>query len=110
MRQRVALARTLFEDRPVVLMDEPFASVDAITRVRLQGLAGRLLRHKTVLLVTHDPLDALRLGHRVLVMTGRPARLGEPIVPKGDPPRPLHDPQLLELQAELLDRLAGDAE
>jgi putative hydroxymethylpyrimidine transport system ATP-binding protein len=55
MRQRVALARTLMEDRPVVLMDEPFSAVDAPTRHRLQDLSARLLAGRTVLLVTHDP-------------------------------------------------------
>src|SRR5687768_1704860 len=74
-RQRAALARTLMEDRPVVLMDEPFSALDAITRARLQALAARLLAGRTVLLVTHDPLEALRLGHRIQVMTGQPARI-----------------------------------
>ena len=74
MRQSAALARTLLEDRPMVLMDEPFSALDAITRVRLQTLAAELLVGRTVLLVTHDPLEALRLGHDVHVMSGRPAR------------------------------------
>ena len=65
MRQRVALARTLMEDRPIVLMDEPFSALDAITRHRLQDLAAELLVGRTVLLVTHSPLEALRLGHRI---------------------------------------------
>ena len=67
-RQRVALARTLFEDRAVVLMDEPFSRLDAITRHELQALAHRLLARRTVLLVTHDPLEALRLADRVSVL------------------------------------------
>ena len=74
-RQRAALARTLMEDRPVVLMDEPFSALDAITRARLQALAADLLAGRTVLLVTHDPLEALRLGHRIQVMAGQPARV-----------------------------------
>ena len=73
MRQRVALARTLMEDRPVVLMDEPFSSLDALTRYRLQALATGLLHERTVLLVTHDPSEALRLGHVIHVMRGSPA-------------------------------------
>jgi putative hydroxymethylpyrimidine transport system ATP-binding protein len=105
-RQRVALARTLMEDRPVVLMDEPFSALDAITRARLQSLAAALLADRTVLLVTHDPLEALRLGHRVHVMAGQPARIEAPIQPAGDPPRNLHDPDLLRLQGDLLARLA----
>lgn len=106
MRQRVALARTLMEQRPIVLMDEPFSALDAITRYEIQELAARLLAGRTVLLVTHDPLEALRLGHRVQVMAGRPARLDDPLEPPGPPPRDPADPALLALQAELLKRLA----
>ncbi len=105
-RQRVALARTLMEDRPVVLMDEPFSALDAITRYELQALAAELLAGRTVLLVTHDPLEALRIGHRVQVMAGAPARLDAALVPAGAPPRDLTDPALLVLQAELLERLS----
>jgi len=106
MRQRVALARTLMEDRPTVFMDEPFSALDAINRVRLQDLAARLLRGRTVLLVTHDPLEALRLGHRIHVMSGRPARLNEAMIPDGAPPRRVDDAKILEAQGEILRRLA----
>jgi putative hydroxymethylpyrimidine transport system ATP-binding protein len=109
-RQRAALARTLMEDRPVVLMDEPFSALDAITRTRLQALAARLLAGRTVLLVTHDPLEALRLGDRIHVMAGQPARLEPPICPAGTPPRDLHDPALLARQGELLAGLADAQE
>ena len=54
MRQRAALARTLMEDRPLVLMDEPFSALDAITRAAMQELASEVLSHRSVLLVTHD--------------------------------------------------------
>jgi len=109
MRQRVALARTLMEDRPVVLMDEPFSAVDAPTRHRLQELAARLLAGRTVLLVTHDPLEALRLADRILVLSGTPAAPVELPVPAGRAPRPARDPELLAAQAELLERLAASA-
>jgi putative hydroxymethylpyrimidine transport system ATP-binding protein len=102
MRQRAALARTLFEDRPIVLADEPFSAVDAITRLMLQDMASRLLAGRTVLMITHDPMEALRLGHRVLVMAGRPARIATLIEPPGPPPRSIADPRLLPLQTELL--------
>ena len=105
-RQRAALARTLMEDRPVVLMDEPFSALDAITRARLQVLAAGLLAGRTVLLVTHDPLEALRLGHRIQVMTGHPARIADTALPPGAPPRDLHDPALLSRQGDLLAQLA----
>jgi putative hydroxymethylpyrimidine transport system ATP-binding protein len=107
MRQRVSLARTLFEDRPFVLMDEPFSSLDAITRLQLQAEAARLLQGRTAVLVTHDPLEALRIGHRILVMAGRPAALSAPIDPPGDPPRDPADPRVLALQGELLRRLVA---
>jgi len=109
-RQRAALARTLMEERPVVLMDEPFSALDAITRTRLQALAAQLLEGRTVLLVTHDPLEALRLGHRIQIMAGQPARIEPPIRPAGAPPRDLHDPALLVRQGELLARLADAQE
>jgi putative hydroxymethylpyrimidine transport system ATP-binding protein len=107
MRQRVALARTLMEDRPIVLMDEPFSALDAITRYRLQELAAELLAERTALLVTHDPLEALRLGHAVYVISGEPARLGPVTVPLGAPPRDPTAARLLRLQAELIRELAG---
>jgi putative hydroxymethylpyrimidine transport system ATP-binding protein len=109
MRQRAALARTLIEGRPIVLMDEPFSALDAITRLQLQDLAAGLLVGSTVLLVTHDPLEALRLGHEILVMTGRPARLGEPLKPAGPTPRPADDPGLIAEQASLIGRLRAAA-
>ncbi|MGE0256537.1 MAG: ABC transporter ATP-binding protein [Alphaproteobacteria bacterium] len=109
-RQRVALARTLMEDRPVVLMDEPFSALDAITRARLQEMARRLLAGRTVLLVTHDPMEALRLGDRVVVLAGRPATLSPALDVPGTPPRPLTDPALLALYQTLLQRLAATPE
>lgn len=105
MRQRVAVLRTLMEDRPVILMDEPFSALDSLTRLNLQDLAAQLLSRTTVLLVTHDPLEALRLGHRIHVMTGRPARISEGLVPPGLPPRDPGGQDIASLQAELLRRL-----
>jgi ABC-type nitrate/sulfonate/bicarbonate transport system ATPase subunit len=81
MRQRVAFVRTLMAGRPVLLLDEPFASLDAITRAEMQSwLAGVLGpdRH-TVLLVTHDVEEALYLSDRVLVLSSRPARVADRI-------------------------------
>ena len=107
MRQRVALARTLMEDRPIVLMDEPFSALDAITRARLQALAASLLAGRTVLLITHDPLEALRLGDRIYVMAGRPASLERAPAPDGPPPRRLGERSLLAQHAALLERLTA---
>ena len=81
MRQRVAFLRTLMAGRPVLLLDEPFASLDAITRAEMQSwLAGVLGpdRH-TVLLVTHDVEEALYLSDRVLVLSSRPATVTDRI-------------------------------
>ena len=109
MRQRVALARTLFEDRPVVLMDEPFSALDAVTRHRLQGLAVELLHGRTVLMVTHDPLEALRLADRIDVLAGSPPRLRPVIPPAGRAPRPLDDPALVKQVEALLSVLGAPA-
>jgi putative hydroxymethylpyrimidine transport system ATP-binding protein len=111
MRQRAALARTLMEDRPFVLMDEPFSAVDAPTRHRLQGLAAGLLAGRTVLLVTHDPLEALRMAHRVLVLRPGPeGAIAEDLpLPASAPLRAATDPDVLAAQARLLDRLAEAA-
>jgi putative hydroxymethylpyrimidine transport system ATP-binding protein len=105
MRQRAALARTLLEDRPIVLMDEPFSALDAITRLQLQELAAELLVGRTVLLVTHDPLEALRLGHVVYVMAGLPAQLQLALSLPGSLPRDPTAPNLLTHHAELLHQL-----
>jgi putative hydroxymethylpyrimidine transport system ATP-binding protein len=109
MRQRVALARTLYEDRPVVLMDEPFSALDAVTRAHMQTLAAGLLRGRTVLLITHDPLEACRLAQRVLVMSGFPASLSDPLVLDGATPRAVDDPAVLSTQGALLRVLLGGA-
>lgn len=74
-RQRVALARTLFENQPLILMDEPFSRLDAITRHELQTMAAEKFQDRTVLLVTHDPLEALRLAHRIIVMKSQPPHI-----------------------------------
>jgi putative hydroxymethylpyrimidine transport system ATP-binding protein len=107
MRQRTALLRTLMENRAVILMDEPFSALDALTRQKLQDLAAELVRDATVLLVTHDPLEALRLGHRIHVMTGRPVKMSEALIPPGAPPRPAGDSAVAALHQTLLDRLMG---
>ncbi|HVG88353.1 MAG TPA: ABC transporter ATP-binding protein [Gaiellales bacterium] len=77
MRQRVAFLRTLLAGKPVLLLDEPFASLDAITREDLQDWLAEALaaEPRTVLLVTHDVDEALKLADRVVVLSGRPARV-----------------------------------
>jgi putative hydroxymethylpyrimidine transport system ATP-binding protein len=102
MRQRGALLRTLMEERQVLLMDEPFSALDALTRLRLQNLAARLTAGATVVLVTHDPLEALRLGDRIVVLAGTPAQVAEIIEPGGKPPREASDPATAVQYGQLL--------
>ena len=106
MRQRAAIARTLYEDRPIVLMDEPFSALDTFTRVRVQNLAAELLQGRTALLITHDPLEACRMGHHLVVLSGNPARLGPPISIMGKTPRALDDEEVLRTQGRLMRMLA----
>ncbi len=102
-RQRVALARVLMEDRPIVLLDEPFSALDALTRSQMQDLAAGVLRGKTVLMVTHDPNEAVRLGHRIIILTQQSLEAIEP--PTGDIPRGIEAEDVLRIQAGLLQKL-----
>lgn len=74
MRQRVALARALAQDRPLLLMDEPFAALDAITRDLLHNELERIWKEtgRTIIFVTHNVREAVRLGQRVLLLSSRP--------------------------------------
>ena len=110
MRQRVALARTLLTDNPVVLMDEPFANVDAITRYQLQALACNLLANHTVLLITHDPLEALRMADTIYVLRGKPATLTEIKTPTVAPLRDYNHPEVQTVYTQLLRELSGETE
>ncbi|KPU83264.1 hydrogenase expression protein [Psychromonas sp. PRT-SC03] len=109
MRQRVALARTLMQDKSIVLMDEPFSSLDAVTRYRLQNLAIRLLKDKTVLLITHDPQEAIRLADKLYIMQGRPALVTSLEVPNSRTPRAF-DTQCAALQQQIMTCLENDHE
>ncbi|WP_153447093.1 ABC transporter ATP-binding protein [Vibrio algicola] len=109
MRQRVAIARTLMQDKPVVLMDEPFAALDAVTRYELQKLACQLLKDKTVLFITHDPQEALRIADRILIMKGTPAKLHEvEFHSTSFPPRET-SAELVLAHNQLLQRLSIDS-
>lgn len=108
MRQRGALLRTLMEDRPVLLMDEPFSALDSLTRLRLQNLSSRMTAGSTVLLVTHDAHEALRMANRIIVMDGSPVRIRADISLQGEPPRPPEDPEVLRHYGPLLAELLGE--
>jgi NitT/TauT family transport system ATP-binding protein len=110
MAQRVALARALGRRPALILLDEPFSALDAITREAMQTLLTELVhRHASAaLLVTHDLDEALRVSDRVLLMGGRPAGLvGEwrLLERLGPAPRERHLHSLLDLHAEILDAL-----
>lgn len=108
MRQRTALLRTLMEERPVILMDEPFSALDALTRLKLQNMAARLVKGSTVLLVTHDPWEALRLGHRIFIMKEHPVRLSRVFMPPGAPPRDPDRKVVASMYAQLLAQLVEE--
>ena len=107
MRQRVALVRTLLENKDIVLMDEPFSAVDAITRFELQNLAAELLKNKTVLLVTHDPLEALRLADDIYILSGHPATPTCIAKLKSPSPRELNHPNIIHYQEILFKELTS---
>ena len=107
MRQRVALARALAQDADVLLMDEPFGALDAMTRDVLHDELDRICadRRLTVLFVTHNVREAVRLGDRVVVLSSRPGRIiaefGVPIAR----PRRIDSAPVAELAARVTDRL-----
>jgi ABC-type nitrate/sulfonate/bicarbonate transport system ATPase subunit len=116
MRQRVAFVRTLLPGRPVLLLDEPFAALDAITRAEMQQwLADALAAEpRTVVLVTHDVEEALFLGDRVAVLSPRPGRvvaeLDVPLPRPRDRRAAILDPDLARLRARALTALEGAEE
>jgi NitT/TauT family transport system ATP-binding protein len=103
MRQRVALARALAQDRPVLLMDEPFAALDAITRDLLHEVLENVWREtgRTIVFVTHNVREAARLGQRVILLSSRPGRIsGEWRVSKTHGRR-IESPEVSALAAEI---------
>lgn len=107
MRQRVALARALAQQASVLLMDEPFAALDAITRDVLHEELESIWRDTglTVLFVTHNVREAIRLGQRVLLMSSRPGQIvGEWAVTLAEPRR-LDDPDVARLASTITDQL-----
>jgi ABC-type nitrate/sulfonate/bicarbonate transport system ATPase subunit len=104
MRQRVAFLRTLLAGRPVLCLDEPFASLDALTRAQAQGwLAEALAREpRTVLLVTHDVEEAVVLADRIVLLSPRPGRVVATLEVALPRPRARTDLAVLELRERAL--------
>jgi NitT/TauT family transport system ATP-binding protein len=107
MRQRVAMARALAQDADVLLMDEPFGALDAMTRDLLHDELDRLCAERalTVLFVTHNVREAARLGDRVIVLSSRPGRVIEEVKVDIEHPRRIDSPEIAEIGAHLTDRL-----
>src|SRR3954447_11648056 len=110
MRQRVALARTFLSGRPLLLLDEPFASLDQITRGSLQEWLAEALADepRTVVLVTHDVQEALYLADRVVIMSPRPGRIVMELEVPLERPRPRRE-TVTSADFAHLERLALDA-
>jgi sulfonate transport system ATP-binding protein len=107
MRMRAQLARALAVDPAVLLMDEPFASLDAQTRGAMHQLLQRIWTRdrKTVVFVTHDVREALVLGDRVVVMAARPGRVLQDLEVQLPRPRDPDDPALVEMSRTIRDAL-----
>ena len=107
MRQRVALARSLAQDADVLLMDEPFGALDAMTRDLLHDELDRICTERglTVLFVTHNVREAVRLGDRVVVLSSRPGRVIDEFAVPIPGQRRIDSAQVAELAGTITDRL-----
>ena len=112
MRQRVELARALGGETPLLLMDEPFSSLDYLTRLKMRRELARILKEqpRTVVLVTHDIEEAAQLADRVLVLSERPARIRDEIVLDVPRPRDLTHPQVVAAIHRILTVLGIESE
>jgi NitT/TauT family transport system ATP-binding protein len=110
MRQRVALARALAQEADILLMDEPFGALDAITRDLLHDELEQiwLNRRMTVMFVTHNAREAVRLGDRVVVMTSRPGRVAAEVPIRIPRPRGTDSPELASAAREIGERLRAE--
>ncbi|MET9882913.1 ABC transporter ATP-binding protein [Streptomyces sp. NPDC006430] len=110
MRQRVALARALAQDSRLLLMDEPFAALDAITRDVLHGELTRIWAETglSVLFVTHNVREAVRLAQRVVLLSSRPGRVAKEWTVGIPQPRRIEDADVAELSLEITEHLRGE--
>ena len=107
MRQRVALARALAQDADVLLMDEPFGALDAITRDLLHDELERVWQQTgvTIVFVTHNVREAVRLGDRVLLLSSRPGRIVDEFPVTFERPRRIESPEVAAFSSTIVDRL-----
>jgi NitT/TauT family transport system ATP-binding protein len=112
MRQRVELARALAGDSDILLLDEPFSSLDYLTRLRMRQELARLLddRPRTVVLVTHDIEEAAQLADRVIVLTDRPAQIRRELNITTPRPRDLTHPEVVHAVRVILTLLGIEHE
>lgn len=110
MRQRVAMARALAQDSQLLLMDEPFAALDAITRDVLHDELTRIWRETnvSVLFVTHNVREAVRLAQRVVLLSSRPGRVAREWSVDIEQPRRIEDTEVAELSVEITEELRGE--
>ncbi|MGW1188408.1 ABC transporter ATP-binding protein [Streptomyces sp. NPDC002559] len=110
MRQRVAMARALAQDSQLLLMDEPFAALDAITRDVLHDELTRIWRETnlSVLFVTHNVREAVRLAERVVLLSSRPGRIAREWTVGIEQPRRIEDNAVAELSVEITEQLRGE--
>jgi NitT/TauT family transport system ATP-binding protein len=112
MKQRVALARALAPNPKVLLVDEPFPALDALTKAKLYGDLQEILvsTKKTIISVTHDPREAACLGDRVLVFTPRPGRIQKEIRVELPRPRDINAPEVGEYANQIIAELESQAD
>jgi NitT/TauT family transport system ATP-binding protein len=110
MRQRVALARAVAQEADILLMDEPFGALDAMTRDALHDELEKLWSETqlTVLFVTHNVREAVRLGDRVVLLSSRPGRVIAEFPVPIDRPRRIDTPEVAELAATITDELRAE--
>ena len=112
MRQRVELARALGGETPLLLMDEPFSSLDYLARLKMRRELARILREqpRTVVLVTHDIEEAAQLADRVLVLSERPARVRDEVLLAVARPRDPTHPEVVHAVHRILTRLGLESD
>ena len=112
MRQRVELARALIGDSDVLLLDEPFSSLDYLTRIRMRNELARMLDQlpRTVVLVTHDIEEAAQLADRIVVLSDRPARICSEFLVELPRPRELTHPAVVTTVHQILTEMGLEHE